>query len=99
MYLLLVKSRSMSEPFPLKQIFPLIKFIKPMTLKKSFMALSRYQALKSTITIKLSYALEKKSFILVKSPRNLESESAKCGLHIDLTNQFPLLRLSSKGKV
>ena len=63
------------------------------------MVLSRYQALKSTIIIKLSYALEKKSFILVKSPRNLESESAKCGLHIDLTNQFPLLRLGSKGKV
>ena len=53
----------------------------------------------SPIIKKLWYALEKKSFILVKNSRNLESESAKCGLHIDITNQFPLLKLSSKGNV
>ena len=37
---LLVKIRSMQEPCLLKQVFPLIKFIIPLTLIKFFMALS-----------------------------------------------------------
>ena len=84
---LLIKIRSMQEPYPLKQVFPLIKFIKPLTLIKSFMALSRGWALKSPIIIKLSYALEKKSVIPVKNARNCESES-KGRLYVDIINHF-----------
>ena len=90
---LLVKIRSMQEPCPLKQLFPLIKIIKPLTLIKSFMALSKVWAL----IIKLSYTIEKKSIIPVKDPRNRENES-KGGLYIDVTNHFSFLRFSSKGK-
>ena len=82
---MLVKIRSMKEPCPLKQVFPLNKFIK--FIKKSLMALSRGLALKSPIITKLSYVLEKKSIIPVKDSRNFESES-KGGLYIDITNIF-----------
>ena len=63
---LLVKIRSMQEPCLLKQVFPLIKFIIPLTLIKFFMMLSWGWALKSPIIIKLSYELEKKLIIPLK---------------------------------
>ena len=65
----------MQEPCPLKQVFSLINFIKSITLMKSLMALSRGGALKSPITIKLSYELEKTSIISVKDFKNRERES------------------------
>ena len=57
----------MHEYCPLKQVFPLIKFIEPSTLVKSFMVLSRGWALKLSTVIKLSYELEKKSIIWTQS--------------------------------
>ena len=69
------KIRSMQEPCPLKQVFSLINFIKSITLMKSLMVLSRGGALKSPITIKLSYELEKTSIISVKDFKNRERES------------------------
>ena len=94
---LLIKIRSMQEPYPLKQVFPLIKFIKPLTLIKPYMALSRGWAWKSPIIIKLSYALEKKSIIPVKDTRNRKSQSKGC-IYVDITKHFSFLRVNSKGK-
>ena len=60
------------------------KFIKPLTLRKSFMTVSRGWALKSSIIIKLSYALEKNLIIPVQDSRNCESEF-KGWLYIHIT--------------
>ena len=87
----------MQGPCYLKQVFPLIKFIKPLVLIKPFIALSRGCALKSPVMIKLSYTLGKKSIIPVKIDRNRESEP-KVGLYIDITNHFSFLTFNSKGK-
>ena len=84
----------MQELWPLKQAFRVIKFIKPLTLKKFFMTLSRCWALKSPIIIKLSYAPEKKSIKPVKDSKNREAET-KGGPYIDITNQFSFLRFNS----
>ena len=85
---------------PLIKFISFIKFIdfnKTLILIKFFMALSRGWALKSPIVINLSYALQKKSIVLVNDCRNRESES-KGGLYIDITTHFSFLRLNSKVK-
>ena len=62
-----------------------------------FVALQIAWALKSSIKIKLSYALKKKLIIRVKYFRNRESKS-KGGLYINITKHFSFFSFNSKGK-
>ena len=95
-YFLFVKIRSIQEPFPLKQVLNLIKFIKPLAFIKSFIILSVGWLLKSPITIKLSYELEEKSIMFVKESRKQFNDS-KGGPYIDITNIFSFLKFNSNG--